>query len=300
MKFKLFGNQLGMSMTEGAVAMGLIGMGALAAASLSGNLANYTQKSEGIVARSQFAAALGSYLYTASGCSELKAAKSSYSTTAQDLILTQWNYMGINRFEGGYNPDGSKKTKTKYFDIAALEAYYEPVAGAPLVKTSLSGSLVDLSKTVLKIKATLKVGNKTYDYFYNIPALVDSASGSLGFCSDEKTVAETCSSIQGAYDPTEPDPTKRCKIAEGCRVKSSFSIYRCSASIEACDNTRFGDVSQQVNKYTNTTSCPAGSVQTLTHSTTWTSRSKVSKKQTDTVTNEMWWYSCLECPAGAP
>ncbi len=296
MNFKfLFRNQLGMSMTEGAIAIGLVGMGALAAASLSGNLSKFSSRSEGIVARGQFASALGSYLYTAAGCSELKG-KPNYSTTASPLEINQWNYMGISKFEGGYNGDGSKKTKTKYFDIHALEAYYEPITGAPQVRAQLGGTEVDLSKTVLKIRAGLKIGNKTYDYYYNIPVLVNS-SGGIGFCSDEKTVAETCASIQGAYDPTEPDPAERCKIAEGCRVKGSFARYRCSASLAACDNTRFGDVSSTVNKYTAGQSCPVNSVETLTHSTSWTSRSKVSKKDTDTVVNEMWWYTCLECPA---
>ncbi len=287
---KIIRSQLGMSMTESAIAIGLVGMGALAAASLSGNMTNSIKKSEGIVASSQFASAFGSYLYTSSGCDTLRL-KSSYSETPESISIENWKYMGIDKFEGGYNADGTKKTKTKYFDIEALEANYEPLpADAPLVKALEGGTPVDMAKSILKIRLVLKSGNKPSEYYYNIPVLRNVATGAIGYCSDEKSIAETCASLQGVYDPALPEG-ERCKLAEGCKVKGYYQV--CTPAGAGCN--LFG-TETEVNPYTGGASCPAGSVATLTHRATWGNREPSGKKSSTMIDYTKTWYTCLACP----
>lgn len=288
--------QKGMSMAEGAMTMGLIGLGALAAASLSGNMSSQAQKSEGIVARSQFASALGTYLYTSMGCEDLKTARPTYSDTPGPIAITRWKYLGIDRFEGGVDSEGKKLTATKYFDIEKLEAYIETLSGAPKVKSVMSGGAVlDLNKTILKIRAVLKVGNQPAEFVYNIPVLVGN-DGSIGYCSDEKTVAETCASMRGVYDPA----AKKCNMEDGCLLRGTFAVLSCNPyAANQCDDERFSDPSLFVNPYTHTANCPADSVQKLTNTLTWNSQVKVGKKGNADVPNLMNWYACLKCP-GTP
>lgn len=284
-------SESGMSMVEGALAVGLVGLGALAAASLSGNMSSMVQKSEGIVAASQFASSLGSYLYTAGGCTDLKGG-GTFSEDPKEIVLSNWKYMGIDKFEGGYNPDGMKKTKTKYFDIEKLEANYESITGAPLV-TTVDGQH---AKTILKVRALLKVGKKPSEFYFNIPVLIHTTNKTVGYCSDEKTLAETCASLQGTYDPAAPFG-EQCKLSEGCKIKGSYAVYKCSHSNPSqCDKTKFGSIANDTNQYTGAQSCPDGLQPTLTHSTAWSSRVKDGKKRTEMVSNTMEWFSCIKCP----
>lgn len=290
---KILRNAQGMSMTESALAVGLVGMGALAAASLSGNLTGMVQKSEAIVASSQFASAFGSYLYTSAGCDAIRA-QTSYTETPAPLSITNWKYMGLDSFQGGYGADGLKITKTKYFDIQTLEASYEPLdANAPTVKAFEGGSAVDMAKSILKIRLVLMNGKKPSEYYFNIPVLRNLSTGAVGYCSDEKTIAETCASLQGTYDPSLPEG-ERCKISDGCKVKGYYQT--CAPSGPGCQV--FG-MENQVNPFTHGPSCPVGSVATLTHRSTFMNREPSGKKASVEVPYTKTWYSCLECPAGA-
>ncbi len=287
---KIINGQLGMSITESAIAIGLVGMGALAAASLSGNMSNSIKKSEGIVASSQFASAFGSYLYTANGCDTIKL-KPSYSESPESISVDNWKYMGIDKFEGGYNADGSKKTKTKYFDIETLEASYEPLAAdAPKVNAIVGGAPVAMAKSILKIRLVVMRGKKPSEYFFNIPVLRNLDTNAVGYCSDEKTIAETCASLQGTYDPALPEG-ERCKLAEGCKIKGYYQ--NCSPAGAGCN--LFGTETEN-NPYTGGKSCPDGSVATLTHRASWGNREPSGKKSSSMITYTKVWYSCLACP----
>ncbi len=286
--------QKGMSMVEGALTIGLIGLGALAAASLSGNLSTEAQKSEGIVARSQFAAALGTYLYTGMGCEDLKSARATYSVTPGPIAISRWKYLGIERFEGGTNNEGTKLTGTKYFEIETLEAYIETLVGAPKVKSVMSGGAVlELNKTILKIRAVLKVGKQPAEFIYNIPVLAGD-DGSISYCSDDKTIAETCASMRGVFDPI----TKTCDMEDGCLLRGTYATISCNPyAANQCDTTRFsGDPNLFRNQYTGGQSCPADAVLKLTNTLTWNSQVKVGKKGSADVPNLMNWYACLKCP----
>ena len=287
---KIIQNARGMSMTESALAVGLVGVGALAAASLSGNMANSVKKSEAIVASSQFASAFGSYLYTNSGCDGIRS-RATYSETPEAMTVSNWKYLGIDQFVGGYNADGSKKTPTKYFDIETLEASFEPLtADAPRLKAIEGGAAADMAKSVLKIRLVLKVGNKPSEYYFNIPVLRNVTTGAVGYCSDEKTIAETCASLQGEYDPTLPEG-ERCKLSEGCKIKGYYQT--CYPAGPGCQ--LFG-AETQTNPYTNGASCPSGSVATLTHRAMWGNREPSGKKGTTTVDYTKTWFTCMACP----
>ncbi len=284
-----------MSVTEAAIGMGLVGMGALAAASLSGNMSDSAKKSEGIVARSQFASALGSYLYTGMGCHDLKLASGAYTETPRPIALTNWKYMGISRFEAGVGADGKSLTQTKYFTIDKLEAYTEELQNAPKVKSKLSSGVEqELTKTILRVKVNLLVGKNPAEYIYNVPVLIDSATGSLGYCTQDKTITESCATMRGVFDPA----TQKCKMSDGCLIRGSFAILSCPPFPDSqCDNERFSDNPDVFrNPFTMAQTCPLDSVREETSYLAWTSDVKVGKKGSKDVNNNMTWYSCMKCP----
>lgn len=282
--------EAGMSIAEMTITMGLIGLGALGAASLSGNMASGSKKIQGIVAVNSFASSLNAYLYSNSGCNDLKA-MGSLSADPREVVLTLFSYQGMTRFEAGKNADGSKKTPTRNFDIESLQAYYEFDAAPVAIKDARN---VELTKAILKIKARLMVGNKPSEYVYNVPVLVE-ASGVVGYCSDEKTVAETCATAQGQYNPV----TKQCDLGSSCRIKDTWNKLTCRALNQlgktgfTCSPIFGGD---KRNRYTSDFTCPAGTTESDSQTTTWVSKRDCGKKCTQSIENTMVWKICLECP----
>ena len=282
--------EAGMSMAEMSITMGLIGLGALGAASLSGNMASGSKKIQGIVAVNSFASSLNAYLYSNMGCTDLKAV-GSLSATPQEIALTLFEYQGITRFEGGKKADGSKKTLTKNFEIESLTAFYE-FDSTPVTIKDATG--LDLTKAILKLKARLMVGNKPSEYVYNVPVLVNPA-GQVGYCSDEKTVAETCATAQGQYNPV----TKECDLGTSCRIRDTWNRLTCRALNEfgkrdfTCSPIFGGD---KRNQYTSDFTCPAGTTESDSQTTTWVSKRDCGKKCTQSIENTMVWKICLECP----
>ena len=278
-------------MTEMTITMALIGLGALGAASLSGNMATGSKKIQGLVAVNNFASSLNAYLYSSMGCEDLKAV-GALTSTPQEIALTLWNYQGITRFEGGYDGAGKPKTTTRNFTIDSLTGFYDMEAVPATIKDTTGH---DLKKGVLKLKARLKVGNKPYDYVYNVPVLVDSTNSQVSYCSDEKSVAETCAAAQGLYNPT----TKQCDLGSTCRVKDTWNRLTCNA-IDHTDKTGFSCSpifgASKVNRYTSTYTCPLGSVEMESQTTSWVSQRDCGKKCTQSINNTMVWKVCLECP----
>ncbi len=83
---KIFRSNSGFSMVEISVAMGLLGLAALAVMNLSDQVATSTKRAETMLSKSQFASSLGGYMYSASACDELKG-MSGFSQTPQDIVL---------------------------------------------------------------------------------------------------------------------------------------------------------------------------------------------------------------------
>ncbi len=279
--------QAGMTMAEMGITMALIGLGALGAASLSGNMNTGSKKIQGMVAVNTFASSLNAYLYSSLGCEDLKNV-GALSDTPKEIVLTLWNYQGMTRFEGGTHSDGKKKTNTLNFEISSLTGYYETSTPPTQIKDA-SDTL--LTKSILKVKAILKVGKKPLEYVYNVPVLV-SPSNAVSYCSDEKNLAETCAAAQGKYNAS----TKECDLGSACKIKDTWNELRCSSSKSSkppCSPI-FGP--SKVNQYTNGFSCPAGSTQTISQTESWVSQRKCGKKCTENISNTMTWAICLECP----
>jgi hypothetical protein len=277
-----------MSMAEMAVTMGLVGLGALGAASLSGNMVTGSKKIQGVVAQNNFATSLNAYLYSNMGCQDLKLL-GSLNTTPKDIILTKWSYQGITKFEGGYDANNQKKTPTRGFDIAALQGYLETDPN-PSSITDTGGK--PLVKSILKVKASLKVGNMSKEFLYNVPVLVDN--GTIKYCSDEKNLAETCAAAQGVYNPV----TQQCDLGSGCRIKDTYNELTCKALNHAGKGFTCSPIfgPSKVNQYTGGYSCPPPSVATQSQSETWISKRDCGKKCTQSVENTMVWHICMECP----
>lgn len=279
--------QAGMTMTEMGVTMFLVGLGALGAASLSGSMNTGSKKIQGMVAVNTFASSLNAYLYSSLGCEDLKQV-GSLSETPKEIALTLWNYQGTTRFEGGFNADGSKKTLTRNFDIVSLTGYYESDSNPSQVRDATNTLL---TKSILKVKAELRVGRKSQEFVYNVPVLV-SPSNTVSYCSDEKNLAETCAAAQGKYNPD----TKECELGSSCKIRDTWNDLSCTSdksSSPACSPI-FGY--DKVNKYTGGLSCPAGSTESITQTERWISKRDCGKKCTETIDNRMVWAICLECP----
>jgi hypothetical protein len=280
--FRNLKGQAGMSMAEMGITMGLVGLGALGAASLSGNMQTGSRKIQGMVAVNTFASSLNSYLYSSLGCEDLKQV-GALSDQPKEIKLSLWNYQGITLFQGGYDSANKKLTPTINFDIASLTAYYETDPTPAQVKDSTDQLL---TKSILKLKAVLKVGKKPLEYVYNVPVLV-SPSNVVAYCSDEKNLAETCAAAQGKYNAA----TKECELGNSCKIKDTWNQLWCDKP--PCSPI-FG--ASKTNQYTGGFSCPSGSTQTISQVEQWISQRKCGKKCTEDIHNKMTWAICLECP----
>ncbi len=291
--FKSLPRQAGMTMAEMAVTMGLIGLGALGAASLGGSMGVGSRKLQGLVAMNSFATSLNTHLYSNLGCLDIKQL-GSLSTTPREVALTtsgsNWNYQGLTVFEGGYNSGGDKKTATRNFDIESLQAYYEDDPNPARVVDSTGVSLV---KGILKIKVVLKVGKKPNEYVYNVPVLITDA-GAVTYCSDEKNLAETCAAAQAQYNPA----TRTCDLGTSCKIKDTYNQLTCSA-LDNVGQTGFSCSPifgpGKTNQYTGDYVCPANSTASQTQDTTWVSQRECGKKCTQNISNRMVWVTCIEC-----
>jgi hypothetical protein len=174
------------------------------------------------------------------------------------------------------------------YDIASLEGYFETPANAAKIKDVTNG---DLTKSILKIKAVLKVGKKPQEYVFNVPVLVNSGN-SVAYCSDEKNLAETCAAAQGKYNID----TKECELGTACKIKDTWNELRCTSDRSGSPSCSLIFGNDKPNKYTGGFSCPSGSTQTITQTETWVSLRDCGKKCTEHIRNTMTWAICLVCP----
>lgn len=286
-----FFSQAGVSMAEMAMATALLGGAALGLTALSGSLGDSTKKAEGTVARGEFTAALNTYLYSVQGCEDLKTAQAgggTYSTTPAPIALSNWKYQDIPVMQGGYGANLKPLSALRYITLDQFTAYLDDTTNAPkIVAADTNGASVEMVKTILNVKAKLIVGGRPVEHLFNVPVLINP-SGTLKYCSDEKTLAETCAALMGVYTPSNP-PDKRCVMGEGCLLKGTYNVIECGGQV--CD-ARYDS---QTNQFTGGKSCPAGSVATQSSTTTWVSNTN-TKKSSSSVTNTVTWYSCLQCP----
>ncbi len=278
-------------MAEAAVAGGMLGMMALGVASLAGNMGDASKKAEGLVARTEFTSSLTTYLSSNLGCEDLKATSAAASLTEspRPISFTKWNYGGFSNIVAGTDKNNRKLTTFKYFYLEELNAYLKPETDRQLISAATPlGGVEILEKATLTVRVTIVIDERPYKHIYNLPVLVTQGTHELRFCSDEKTIAESCAAMRGVYDPVN----KECDMADGCLLKGTYNELSCSEP--PCD-PRIADANK-VNEFTKGQSCPKGSVSFRTHTSSWTQKRNCGKKCTKDVVNSMSWYNCMACP----
>lgn len=276
----------GFSMVELTVTLGLIGFMGLSVASLFQLLNSEQKSSEALAARTEFAGALGIHLYSPKGCTDIKTGTYS-STTDTPMALNNWVYQGVGGISSG--------KEMKMFTVERITGRLQDISLLPTVKMTMSdGSVRDLKKTMLVITATLKLKDKkssqdkkAYNHMFNVPVMTNGTT--VDFCGDERTLAETCTAIDGKFNPA----TKQCQVKENCTFHGSFVTLTCYPIISgACDTSRG---TAQVNPQTGIFGCPAGSTAVSTGGDTWTTQRSCGKKCTADINTTLGYYSCLRC-----
>jgi type II secretory pathway pseudopilin PulG len=304
MKRHKFLSSSGFSMVEISVAMGLLGLATLAVMNLTDNVTTASRRAETLLNKSQFASALGSYMYSSSACGEVQG-MGAFDATPKPIVLNNWKVAGHDENNG--IPEmikgiGSGK-KFKNFELKKLEATMDTTTGT-LGKVTINGGVY--TKTFLNVLAQIEVsqgskkddpdptkGKRQYDYFFNIPVLAD-AGGVVKYCAEEKGLRETCASMSGTFDET----TKKCKMDDTCSIQGTYRVLSCDYS--ACDTGSEG-ASEGNPVYSNNLACPGSSTRIQTGYKSWTSQAPCSGKKCTPIDvhNTMNWFSCLKCPTGS-
>lgn len=279
-------SQLGMTLAEITVAGGLMGAAALGAAAIMGALGDTTKDAEIVVAKTQFMSALGSYLNSGNGCSDMKVAtgSGSYGTSATNtpMTLTKFKYEGKTSFSAG--------TEMKYFTIKSLGGRLEWSAGLPTVKMKCSDGVVrDLTKTYIRINSVITIKGRDVKQEFNVPVMVNASKG-IEFCGEQNSDAETCVALNGTYDYA----TEKCKLKDTCGTYGSYTTLNCNPYYpdSGCD-TSHGTATN--NPITGTAGCPVGTTSVSTGGDTWNSTVSCGKKCTADVNNNLGFYTCLKC-----
>lgn len=290
---KILRSNSGFSMVEISVAMGLLGLASLAVMNLSDQVNTSTKRAESMLSKSQFASALGGYLYSATACEELKDMATPFSANQTEMVLKDWKVAGLN--DGEQMKEVGSGKKFRNFKLKTLTGALDTSSGLPSVVIDGQPHI----KTFLNIRAEVEVklnpklheddpaGKKSYEYFYNIPVL--AAGGKVKFCNEEKTIQETCIAMKGKFE------NGKCELEKTCNVQGTYAILTCTPSGQTC-STSGGSTS--VNPVTGSTSCPAGVTPVQTGTKTWSHIGTCSGKKCSppTVTDTLSYYACLDCP----
>lgn len=288
----------GFSMVEVTVAMGLLGLATLAVMNLTDNVTSSSRRAETLLSKSQFASALGTYVYSAQACNELKAAAMpSFDATPKPIEFNDWKVLGLkedpNNVRGIYQGKEFKNFKIKSFtgkmDTTSPGLATVVINGTSFIKTFLNVNAVLEVSQNQKVEESSTSGKRDYQYFYNIPVLA-TAGGKVTYCAEEKGIQETCAAMKGVYNPT----TKLCDLEKTCKIQGSYRVLACD--VAGWCSTAEGP-SQGNPMAGGSLSCPSGTAMQSGYKT-WTSQAPCSGKKCTpiTVTNTMNWFSCLDCP----
>lgn len=270
-------DQSGFSLAEVMVAAGIVGIIALASANLAGNLGSIKKRGNDFVDRFELLDAISSYVYSGKGCNDLvgQSVSSSYGA----VTFPSWSYKDLSGLSSGQEVDG--------FTITQMRARQDLSSSLP--KVTVSG--VEYLKTALDLEIVLTKGSTSSNHHYNIPVLSTSA-GAVSFCSQTKDAAEICNSLLGTYNAA----TNSCDVAESCLHKGTYKTLTCTptpADGSDCSET-YGPAEK--NSYSGGFSCPSGATATQTGTINWNHTVSCGKKCTQTITNTVLWFTCLECP----
>ncbi len=282
-----------MSLAEIMVALGLVGATAMGAAALMGNMGNTSKEAEAVIEKTQFASAIGVYLNTPMGCDDLKT-QGAFSTTEKDITLPTWRFAGVKVFD----PINVSRfiqikgdEKPKIFQISSLTAKLDTTSASTVKQSdAVTGKVIDLTKSILRVRANLRMKARDYIHVYDVTVLT-AADMTIKYCSGDRTLAETCTALKGKVDPV----TKRCIIDESCRAFGSFVSLSCSprlAGAQPCDVSRGVGT---INPVTGNMGCPAGTSAVSTGADIWNVSVKCGKKCKTEQNNTIGFYTCLQC-----
>lgn len=293
----------GFSMVEVTVAMGLLGLATLAVMNLTDNVTSSSRRAETLLSKSQFASALGAYVYSAQACNELKKPSyQSFDNNPKAMVLDDWKVLGVkenpNNVKGIYTGKEFKNFKLKSFtgkmDTSSPTLAKVTINGVSYVKTFLNvNAQIEVTQNQ-KVEETSNSGRRTYDYFYNVPVLA-TAGGKVAFCAEEKGIQETCAAMKGVYNPV----TKLCDLEKTCKVQGTYRVLSCYATNAQgsfpCDKTE-GD--SKTNPLGGGYGCPNGKQAMQSGYKNWGSKICCQGKKAPDIdlVNTMSWYSCLDCP----
>jgi len=293
---KIFRSNAGFSMVEISVAMGLLGLASLAVMNLTDQVATSTKRAETLLSKSQFASSLGGYMYSASACDELKE-MSGFSQTPKDIVLNDWKVAGYN--EGEIMKEIKSGKKFRNFTLKSLTGVLPDPAGLPIVtinSVNYTKSFLNIRAEVeLKMNAKLQAddpaGKKSYEYFFNVPVLIDPV-GIVSFCNEEKTVLETCLAMKGKFNDG------KCDLEKTCNVQGTYAILNCTPSGQSCSTAGGDNTSNPISSGIYGLGCPPGVSGIVTGTKTWSHIGTCSGKKCSppTVTDTLTYYACLQCP----
>jgi type II secretory pathway pseudopilin PulG len=295
---KTLRSQAGFSMVEVTVAMGLLGLASLAVMNLTDNVTSSSRRAETLLSKSQFASALGTYVYSAQACDELKGASMpNFDANPKPMRLDNWKVLGLkedpNNVQGIYSGKEFKNFKLTKFegkmDTTSPGIATVVINGVTYKKTFLNINAEVLVTQNAKVEEGNNSGKRTYNYFFNVPVLA-AASGKVTFCAEEKGIQETCAAMKGVYNPT----TKLCDLEKTCKIQGTYRVLNCDVA-GWCSTAEGSSVGNPLagGGY----GCPSGTGMQTGYKT-WTSQAPCSGKKCTpiTVTNTMNWFSCLDCP----
>lgn len=287
---KILRSNLGFSMVEISVAMGLMGLATLAVMNLSDQVNTSTKRAESMLSKSQFASSLGNYLYSASACEEMQGMPA-FTATASPIKLDKWKILG----DGEQVVQGVESGKKfRNFKLKTLEASMD-TTGAPTI--SIDNKIHARSflnvRAVIEVKLNPKLheddpqGKKAFEYFFNIPVLAEN--GVVRFCNEQKTIQETCVAMKGEFI------NGICELEKTCNIQGTYTTLSCMAG-QTCNTS--GGSAQPNPLNNNQPGCPNGVTAVQTGTKTWSHIGTCSGKKCNppTVTNTLAYWTCLDCP----
>lgn len=270
-----FKNSHGFSMIEIMVAAGLIGIVALGAMNLAGQLNQVQRRGKNFLLRNDMVSALTRHIYSSKGCDDL----TGQVITAAPIAIN------LPGFTFGGMAGLSEGTNLKNINITNFKATQDLAATLPRVQ--IGGQT--LVKTSINLELTVTQDDRTMSHYYNIPVL-SLGTGEVRLCSDTKDAAEVCTAMLGTYNAA----TNSCDVADSCLLKGTYKTLECSPVVASGCSLDHGD--NVNNPYTSATTCPAGSTPNQTGIINWNHTVSCGKKCTQTINNTARWFTCLECP----
>lgn len=291
---KILRSNLGFSMVEVSVAMGLLGLASLAVMNLADNVTTSSRRAETILSKSQFASALGTYIQSARACNEMKGTLPAFNTGKTSIQFQDWKVLGVK--ENPTTPGGIYPGKEfKNFRIKSLTGSMD-LAAANLGTVRISG--VDYKKAFLNIEMIIEtthdlkktvdgtsVGKRDNAYTFNVPVIADN-TGKVRFCAEEKNMQEACTTMGGTFSGGQ------CVMNKSCKLQGTYRILTCTP--HTCSLAEGPTVGNPMAG--GAVGCPSG-MGVQTGYKEWPSTAPCSGKKCTPipVTNRMSWYSCLDC-----